>query len=61
MTGASSGIGAEIARQMAGAGATVVINYVNGSEDARHVVAHIERAGGKALAIRADVPAQRKR
>lgn len=55
VTGASSGIGAEIARQMAGAGATVVVNYVSGSDKAHHVVADIERAGGKALAIRADV------
>lgn len=58
VTGASSGIGAEIARRMAGAGAAVVVNYVSGGDNAHHVVADIERAGGEALAIRADVSDQ---
>jgi glucose 1-dehydrogenase len=58
VTGASSDIGAAIARQVAGAGATVVVNYVSGGDNAHHVVAGIERAGGEALAIHADVSDQ---
>ncbi|MEE1788800.1 glucose 1-dehydrogenase [Streptomyces sp. SP17BM10] len=54
VTGASRGIGAEIARRLAGAGIRVALTYTRGAEAAQAVVAEIERAGGKALAVRAD-------
>ena len=55
VTGASRGIGAEIARQLAAAGATVIVNYNNSQQAAEQVVADIEAAGGKAVAAQADV------
>ena len=55
VTGASRGIGAEIARQLAAAGATAIVNYHRSQEAAQHVVADIEAAGGQALAMQADV------
>lgn len=63
ITGSSRGIGAEIARTLAGAGAKVVINYVARQQDAEMVCAAITAAGGEALAVRADVskPAEVRR
>lgn len=55
VTGASSGIGAGVARALAAAGAAVAVNYVSGPEMAEAVVANIERAGGVAMAVQADV------
>ena len=55
VTGANSGIGEGVARALADAGASVVVNYVSGEAQARQVVDDIQGAGGKALAIRADV------
>ncbi len=55
VTGGSRGIGAEIARQLAAAGATVVVNYHHSEDAAQQVVADIEAAGGRALAMQADV------
>jgi glucose 1-dehydrogenase len=55
VTGASSGIGAAVAREMARAGAAVVVNWVSGAEAAEQVVADIAAAGGRAMALRADV------
>ena len=55
VTGANSGIGAGIAKAMAVAGATVVVNYVRDPEDAARVVDDINAYGGQALAIEADV------
>lgn len=55
VTGASKGIGAEIARALAGAGASVVVNYASSKEAASTVVAGISAAGGKALAVQGDV------
>lgn len=55
VTGASKGIGAEIARQLAAAGAKVVVNFASSIDDANRVVAAIRTAGGQALAIQADV------
>lgn len=55
VTGASSGIGAAIARAMGAAGAAVVVNYVSGPDAAAAVVGEIEGAGGRAVAVRADV------
>jgi 3-oxoacyl-[acyl-carrier protein] reductase len=55
ITGASRGIGAAIAKSLATAGCRVVINYVNNEAEANHVVSEIERQGGQAVAIRANV------
>ena len=55
MTGASRGIGAAIARELAAAGATVVVNYASSPEAAQGVVAAIQAAGGRAWAHQANV------
>jgi glucose 1-dehydrogenase len=55
VTGASSGIGAGVARALAAAGAAVAVNYVTGPEAAEAVVAGIREVGGTAMAVRADV------
>lgn len=55
VTGASKGIGAEIALQLAAAGASVAVNYSSSKEGADRVVAEITKNGGKAVAIRANV------
>jgi 3-oxoacyl-[acyl-carrier protein] reductase len=55
VTGASKGIGAAIARHLAKAGASVVVNYSSSKEGADRVVAEIERGGGKAIAVGANV------
>ena len=55
MTGASRGIGAAIARRLAGAGHAVIVNYARDEAAAASVVAAIEAAGGEALAARFDV------
>ena len=54
VTGASKGIGASIARNLAAAGATVVVNYSTSKSGADKVVADITSAGGKATAIQGD-------
>lgn len=59
VTGASRGIGRAIAERLAGLGASVAVNYVRDEDAAAEVVASIERAGGRAVAIRADVGAPR--
>ncbi len=55
VTGASKGIGASIAKHLAAAGASVVVNYSSSKSGADKVVAEIVAAGGKAVAIQADV------
>ena len=55
VTGASKGIGAAIAQQLAEAGAAVVVNYASSKAGAEKVVAEIVRQGGKAVAVQADV------
>jgi 3-oxoacyl-[acyl-carrier protein] reductase len=55
VTGASKGIGAAIARELATAGAAVVVNYAGSRAGAESVVAQITGAGGKAIAVQADV------
>jgi len=55
VTGASRGIGAAIARELAARGAQVAINYRSREADAQRVVAEIEAGGGRALAVAADV------
>ena len=54
VTGGSRGIGAAIAKRLAADGAHVAITYTSGASAAAAVVADIERAGGKAIAIQAD-------
>ena len=58
VTGASKGIGASIAKNLAAAGASVVVNYASSKEGADKVVAEITAAGGKAIAVQADVSKQ---
>ncbi len=55
VTGASKGIGAEIARQLAAEGAAVVVNYASSKAGADKVVADITGKGGKAVAVKGDV------
>jgi 3-oxoacyl-[acyl-carrier protein] reductase len=55
VTGASKGIGAEIARDLAAAGAKVVVNYASSKAGADKVVADITAKGGKAIAVQGDV------
>lgn len=57
VTGASKGIGAGIAKALAGAGASVVVNYASDKTGADRTVAEITSAGGKAIAIQASVAA----
>jgi 3-oxoacyl-[acyl-carrier protein] reductase len=55
VTGASGGLGAEMARTMARAGAAVVVNYHGNRQGAEQVSADIRQAGGRALVFQADV------
>jgi 3-oxoacyl-[acyl-carrier protein] reductase len=55
ITGSSRGIGAEIARTLAGAGAKVVVNFTANPSAAEAVCAAIAEAGGESLAVKADV------
>jgi len=58
VTGASKGIGAGIAKQMAASGAKVVVNYASGKESADKVVTEIKETGGNAIAIQGDMSKQ---
>lgn len=55
VTGASKGIGAAIAQQLAQDGAAVIVNYSSSASGAEAVVAAIQKAGGQAKAVQADV------
>jgi len=55
VTGASRGIGAEIAKQLGKDGYAVVVNYAGSAAEAQAVVAAIITADGKAIAVQADV------
>lgn len=55
VTGASKGIGAGIAKQMAADGASVVVNYASSKDAADKVVAEITAAGGRAVAVHANM------
>ncbi|MBB2961486.1 3-oxoacyl-[acyl-carrier protein] reductase [Methylobacterium sp. R2-1] len=55
VTGASKGIGAAIAKALAKNGAAVVVNYASSKAGADAVVDTITAAGGRAVAVRADV------
>jgi 3-oxoacyl-[acyl-carrier protein] reductase len=54
VTGASKGIGASIAKHLASAGATVVVNYASSKSGADRVVGEIAAAGGSAIAMQGD-------
>lgn len=58
ITGASKGIGAAIAKHYAAEGAAVVVNYSSSKTGAEQVVAEINAAGGKAIAVQGDVSKQ---
>ena len=55
VTGASRGIGRAIAEQLAAGGARVAVGYLARAESADQVVAEIERGGGEAVVVQADV------
>jgi len=55
VTGASRGLGREIARRLALMGASVGVNYVTHAAEAESLVSEIRAAGGRAIAVKADV------
>ncbi len=55
VTGGGRGIGAAVARELAGLGAAVAVNYRGREADALKTVEAIEAAGGRAVALQADV------
>ncbi|MCW8215931.1 MULTISPECIES: SDR family NAD(P)-dependent oxidoreductase [Streptomyces] len=55
VTGGATGIGAEIGRALAAAGATVAVNHLGQDSDAHTLVAAFERAGSSGIAVDADL------
>src|SRR6202012_2872393 len=55
VTGASKGIGASIAKELAANGAAVAVNYSSSKAEAEKVVADIQAAGGKAIVVKGSV------
>lgn len=55
ITGSSRGVGADTAKILAGGGANVVVNYRQKAPRANKVVKEITEAGGKAIAVQADM------
>src|ERR1700743_1440490 len=55
VTGASRGIGAAIAQQLARDGFMVLINYTNNAREAEALAVQIDKAGGHATTVKADV------
>jgi glucose 1-dehydrogenase len=60
VTGASSGIGAGVAKALAAEGATVAINYVTGPDKAQKVLDEIIQNGGNGIIVKADVSTERE-
>ena len=58
VTGANSGIGRAVAIALGQAGAEVAVNWVGGEDAAQAVVEEIGKAGGKAMAVKADVASE---
>jgi glucose 1-dehydrogenase len=58
VTGASSGIGAGVAKALAAEGATVAINYVTGPDKAQKVLDEILQNGGNGIIVKADVSSE---
>ena len=55
VTGAGRGIGRAIALRLAGAGASIAVNYLSRAAEAEEVAAQVRQLGAKAVAIQADV------
>jgi 3-oxoacyl-[acyl-carrier protein] reductase len=55
VTGGSMGIGSDICRVLAEAGASVALNYRKHADEAKAVAADVEKAGGKSMVVQADV------
>jgi 3-oxoacyl-[acyl-carrier protein] reductase len=55
VTGASKGIGAGIAKELASQGASVVVNYSSAKSDADKIVDQIAKSGGQAVTVQANV------
>jgi 3-oxoacyl-[acyl-carrier protein] reductase len=55
ITGASKGLGADMAKTFAAKGAKVILNYSSSQLEAENVLAEINRQGGDAFLIKADV------
>ena len=58
VTGASRGIGRAVAKRLAEDGFGVVVNYLSNASEAEQVVSEIQRIGGNAIAVKADVANQ---
>ena len=55
VTGASRGIGRGIAERLAHDGASIVVNYAKNADEGKKVVSGIEKRGGKAILVQADI------
>ncbi len=58
VTGASKGIGAAIAKQLAAEGAAVVVNYSSSKKEGEKIAKEITTSGGKAIAVQANLSKQ---
>lgn len=58
VTGANSGIGEGVVRNLAAAGAAVVINYVSNPDYAQQIAEEIQSLDGQALVVKADVSSE---
>src|SRR2546423_11427244 len=58
VTGSATGIGRSTVLRLTAEGASAIVNYVGPSDDADEVVEEVSRAGGRAVALQADVSDQ---